>query len=116
MGTSPDGDAIESCTIITMPPNALMAEIHNVKQRMPAILAANDIESWLSGSADDAHSALKPYPADSMVAWPVSRRVNTPKNNHESLIEPELPAAPKTPDANKDIERAELDPGAFVLE
>ena len=35
---SAEGVALESCTIITMPPNALMAEIHNAKQRMPAIL------------------------------------------------------------------------------
>jgi putative SOS response-associated peptidase YedK len=110
---SAEGNAIESCTIITMPPNALMAEIHNVKQRMPAILAAGDIEAWLTGSADDARGALKQYPADSMVAWPVNRRVNTPKNNHESLIEPEI-AAPKHAG---DIPRpTPLDPGRFILE
>jgi putative SOS response-associated peptidase YedK len=90
-----------------------MAEIHNVKQRMPAILAAGDIEAWLTGSADDARGALKQYPADSMVAWPVNRRVNTPKNNHESLIEPEI-AAPKHAG---DIPRpTPLDPGRFILE
>ena len=109
------GEQTLSCTIITMPPNALMAEIHNVKQRMPAILAAEAIEAWLTGSAGDAHAALKPYPADSMVAWPVSRRVNTPKNNHESLIEPEAPL-PEITQANETTDRAPLDPGAFVLE
>jgi putative SOS response-associated peptidase YedK len=45
---STDGTVPESCTIITMPPNALMAEIHNAKQRMPAILQSADIESWLA--------------------------------------------------------------------
>ena len=83
-----DGTALESCTIITMPPNPLMAEIHNVKQRMPAILQSNEINSWLAGSADEARAALKPYPADSMVAWPVSKRVNIPKNNDAGLIDP----------------------------
>jgi len=34
-----DGVRIQSCTIVTMPANALMTEIHNVKHRMPAILA-----------------------------------------------------------------------------
>jgi putative SOS response-associated peptidase YedK len=82
-----DGTVLESCTIITMPPNALMAEVHNAKQRMPAILQHDDIEAWLSGSADDARGALKPYPADSMVTWPVSTRVNSPKNNDAALIE-----------------------------
>jgi putative SOS response-associated peptidase YedK len=82
-----DGDALESCTIITMPPNPLMAEIHNVKQRMPAILQSADINAWLAGSTDEARAALKPYPADSMVAWPVSSRVNSPKNNDARLID-----------------------------
>jgi putative SOS response-associated peptidase YedK len=42
-----DGAALESCTIIAMPPNPLMAEIHDVKQRMPAILQSSDIDAWL---------------------------------------------------------------------
>lgn len=82
-----DGTAIESCTIITMPPNPLMADIHNSQQRMPAILAAADIEAWIAGTADDARAVLKPYRADSMVAWPVSSRVNSPKNDGIALIE-----------------------------
>src|ERR1039458_4898220 len=91
-----EGAALESCTIITMPPNALMAEIHNAKQRMPAILQSADIEAWLTESTDEARAALKPYPDDLMHAQKVSTRVNSPKNNHASLIEP-----------------APLDPGNF---
>ena len=83
-----DGSVIESCTIITMPPNSLLAEIHNAKQRMPAILQSQDIDAWLSAPLDQARAALKPYPSDSMVAWPVSSRVNTPKNDDAQLIEP----------------------------
>ena len=115
-----DGTILESCTIITMPPNPLMAEIHNVKQRMPAILQREDIEAWLAGSTDDARAALKQYPADSMVAWPVSRRVNTPRNNHASLIAREKLTADNPPIATPaqqselDIER--LDPGEPILE
>lgn len=105
-----DGAEMQSCTIITMPPNKLMAEIHNVKQRMPAILAAEDIGAWLSGSADEARPTLKPYPADLMSAHPVSKRVNAPKNNDEGLIAP----APHA--ANDPSEPAQLDPGSFVLE
>lgn len=85
---SVDGKAIESCTIITMDPNPLMAEIHNTKGRMPAILAAEQHDAWLSGPVDQARAALQPYPAEHMVAWPVSTRVNTPKNNDPKLIEP----------------------------
>jgi putative SOS response-associated peptidase YedK len=115
-----DGMALESCTIITMPPNPLMAEIHNVKQRMPAILQSADIASWLTGSADEARVVLKPYPADSMVAWPVSRRVNTPRNNHESLIEKQTPAMGMlqvaTADGGAAGSTTVLDPGEPILE
>jgi len=82
------GEVIESCVHITMPANRLVAEIHNTKQRMPAILASSDREAWLSGTAEEAWAALKPYPDDHMVAWPVSKRVNTPKNNDAQLVAP----------------------------
>ena len=82
-----DGKAIESCTMITMPANKLMAEIHNTKHRMIAILANEDRQAWLEGSADEAFAVLKQYPETHMVARPVSTRVNSPKNNDQSLID-----------------------------
>jgi putative SOS response-associated peptidase YedK len=82
-----EGVSLQSGTIITMPPNALMAEIHNAKQRMPAILQSADIEVWLTESTDEARAALKPYPDDLMHAQKVSTRVNSPKNNDEKLLE-----------------------------
>jgi putative SOS response-associated peptidase YedK len=82
------GDYIESCTHITVPANRLVGEIHNTKHRMPAILAKEDREAWLTGTPDEAWATLKPYPDDHMVAWPVSTRVNSPKNNEAKLIEP----------------------------
>jgi putative SOS response-associated peptidase YedK len=85
--TSADGVTVESCTIVTMPANKLMTEIHNVKHRMPAILSKEDRETWLTGTADDAFKAIKQYPDTHMVATPVSTRVNTPKNNDLTLIE-----------------------------
>ena len=82
------GDRIESCTHITVPANKLLGEIHNAKQRMPAILAKEDREAWLTGTTEEAWATLKSYPDESMVAWPVSTRVNTPKNNDASLVQP----------------------------
>ncbi len=82
------GDAVESCTIITLPANALMAQIHNSRQRMPAILRREDQEAWLMGTLDDARAALAPYPAEQMVAYPVSTRVNSPRNDGPDLIAP----------------------------
>jgi putative SOS response-associated peptidase YedK len=63
-----------------------MAEIHNAKRRMPAILSAEDLDRWLSGSPDEAKATLKPYPAETMLAFPVSTRVNSPKNNDAQLM------------------------------
>jgi len=70
-----------------MPANKLMAEIHNVKHRMPAIIAREDRETWLSGAPEAALAAIEQYPDTHMVATPVSRRVNAPRNNDASLIE-----------------------------
>lgn len=85
---SPDGVAIESCTLITLPANRLLSEIHNGGLRMPAILRAEDHEAWLAGTQDEARRALQPYPDERMEAWPVSPRVNSAKADDESLIRP----------------------------
>jgi len=83
-----DGTSVESFTLITMPANALLREVHNTQQRMPAILKRTAREAWLAGSADEAWAALVPYPEAHMIAWPVSTRVNKPENNDASLIAP----------------------------
>ncbi len=83
-----DGTVVESCTIITMPANALMATVHNGRARMPAILARDDRAKWLSGSPAEAHAALQPYADGLMVAYRVGSRVNSPRNNDASLLEP----------------------------
>lgn len=84
----PDGTAVESCAIITLPASPLMAEIHNAKKRMPAILRAADRDSWLSTDAASARAALTPYPDDLLHAWQIGARVNSPRNNDAELIEP----------------------------
>jgi putative SOS response-associated peptidase YedK len=84
-----DGSYVFSCTLITVPANMLLAEVHNGKQRMPAILAASQHETWLHGEARAAQESLGSYPAELMQAWRVSRRVNNPRlPNEASLIEP----------------------------
>jgi putative SOS response-associated peptidase YedK len=84
-----DGSYIHSCTLITVPANRLLAEVHNEKQRMPAILAEEEHDTWLSGDEAAAKATLKPYPDEYMLAWRVSRRVNNARlPNDASLIEP----------------------------
>ena len=82
-----DGTVIESCTIITLPASAFMAEIHNSKARMPAILRRADHDSWLRGDPTAAFDCLAPYPEAAMQAHTVSRAVNSPRNNEPRLIE-----------------------------
>lgn len=84
-----DGTDVLSCALITLPANRLMAEIHNEKQRMPAVLREEDHEAWLKGSPLEAKAALAPYPSDTMVAWQVSRRLYAVRSpNDAALIEP----------------------------
>lgn len=94
-----DGSAVESCVHITMPANEIMADIHNAgsnPHRMPAIVRAEDRDAWLSGTPGEARAVLRPYSSDLMVAYEVSTRVNSVKNNSPDLIQPvssgDLPA------------------------
>ena len=79
------GERIESCTIITTEPNALMATIHN---RMPAILPPDAYDLWLDPEAANGRTLLGPFPAEAMEAYPVSPRVGNVKNDDAALIEP----------------------------
>jgi putative SOS response-associated peptidase YedK len=88
---------LESCTIITLPANRLLSEIHNGGLRMPAILRAEDHEAWLAGTLDEARRVLEPYPDDGMLAWPVSPRVNSAKADDESLTRPVEPPSDDQP-------------------
>lgn len=56
-GNATDGGRVFFSTIITTEPNAEIAKIHN---RMPAIIAAPDVDRWLSGSSDGL-DLLRPY-------------------------------------------------------
>ena len=83
---NPEGEPIQSCTIITTPPNELMATIHN---RMPAILRPGAYEDWLNPQLRDTEVLthwLTPYPTELMKARPVSKLVNNPRNDMAELL------------------------------
>jgi putative SOS response-associated peptidase YedK len=80
------GEQILSCAIITMPANELLAEIHNAKQRMPLILPPEVVDTWLTGTPDQAKGLLVPYPSELMRAHRVSKRVNKPENDDPNLV------------------------------
>jgi putative SOS response-associated peptidase YedK len=80
--------AIESCTIITTTPNALVADIHD---RMPVILANDAAIIWLDQNVKDAallSSLLVPYPDAELVAYPVGPLVNSPQHDSADCIQP----------------------------
>jgi putative SOS response-associated peptidase YedK len=79
-------EPIETCTIITREPNSLAAEIHN---RMPVIIEPGDYDAWLH-AADTAiaQTMLQPFPSQLMRYFPVSKRVNSPKNDDRDLVTP----------------------------
>lgn len=56
---------IDTHTIITTTPNALVREIHPT--RMPVILQPGDYEAWLLGNSDDAKALMRPLDAKKMV-------------------------------------------------
>jgi putative SOS response-associated peptidase YedK len=82
---NPQGESIETFTMITTSPNPLMSALHN---RMPLILHPADYPRWLDlqTPADTVKNLLKPYPDTAMEAHPVSTQVNSPKNRGEDLI------------------------------
>lgn len=85
--TGGDGSLLETCTILTTTPNALMVSIHN---RMPVILDPADFEMWLDPGEhpDQARHLLRPYPPEKMAAYPVSSMVNSPQNDVPACIVP----------------------------
>ncbi|MFT5368040.1 MAG: putative SOS response-associated peptidase YedK [Candidatus Latescibacterota bacterium] len=85
---SPEGDEIDSCTIITTEPNELMASIHN---RMPVILPPEAYAAWLDPKErrpEDLQTLLTPFPTKEMTAHAVSSLVNIPGNDSAECIAP----------------------------
>ena len=82
----PGGEPLESCTIVTTTPNELLAEIHD---RMPVILPPEAYGPWLDPAHRDTEGLqrlLQPFPASLMRAYPVSPRVNSPRNDDRGCI------------------------------
>lgn len=74
--TGPEGEIIESCTILTTDANEIMEPIQD---RMPAILKPEDYDLWLDPEVKDPEllkPLLRSYPAGEMVVEPVSPKVN----------------------------------------
>jgi len=84
---TPEGEWLKTCTIITGEPNEIVAPIHN---RMAVILPRGIEHDWLNHDDEIGHtlSLLKPYPAEDMIAYEVSKKINSPKNDEPSVLQP----------------------------
>ena len=60
--------------------------VHN---RMPVIVQAKDYQRWLDPENQDVADIPATPPSEGGIAYPVSRQVNSPKNDDAKLIEPE---------------------------
>jgi putative SOS response-associated peptidase YedK len=86
--TSPDGEEVPTCAIITTEANEVMAKVHH---RMPAIIPPEDRESWLDPDISDPEALLpllRPYDVGEMEIVPVSNDVNSARNQGPDLIRP----------------------------
>jgi putative SOS response-associated peptidase YedK len=87
------GEPLESCVIVTRPSAGRVLEIH---ARMPLIIPGSAHAAWLDPAITDGGrfaGVIADDTAVALAAYPVSRRVNNPRNDG-----PEL-AAPATADA-----------------
>ena len=79
---SPEGETLRSFAILTTAANATMLALH---ERMPVILEAASWDAWLNGP----HDGLMAPAADGVLRlWPVSRTVNSVRNNGAALLDP----------------------------
>ena len=85
------GEILESCTILTVPSNDVVAPLHD---RMPAILDLDQASIWLDADAppEVLKEVLAPFPAEAMEAYRVSPKVNSVAYNSPELTQPFRPA------------------------
>src|SRR6266566_4213529 len=66
---APDGQVLDTCTIVTTDANALLRDVHD---RMPLILAPEDYARWLDRSTSAVTDLITAYPADMLRVHPIS--------------------------------------------
>ena len=93
---SPEGQVVQSCTIVTTPANPLIQPLHN---RMPVILPEETQALWLDPLTEDPkilEPLLVPAPVEMLTSHPVADTVNSVKNQGPECILP-LPERPDEP-------------------
>jgi putative SOS response-associated peptidase YedK len=83
---NPEGAPLYSFSIVTTGANAIGLPIHD---RMPAILPGKAENLWIDpefGDVNKLAELIKPFPAEEMEVYEVSRLVNSPKNDSPDCI------------------------------
>ena len=87
---SKDGEErLDTFTILTTESTGAIADLHH---RMPVMLDDISAEHWLAGDGDNPpvlREILSASAATPLRAWPVTKAVNTARNDGEALIEPQ---------------------------
>lgn len=86
--TGPNGEELDSCTIITTAANSTMKEIHD---RMPVILSPEVYSAWLDTSrqsTSEAVNLLQHVTAEPLVLTEVNTLVNNPRNDVAECLQP----------------------------
>lgn len=85
-----DDIVVDSCALLTVPANTLLAEINNTTSQMPAILRRESYDTWLRSNVTEASGLLETYPQTGMVSHPVAPHVNHLGFDEPWLIRPVL--------------------------
>lgn len=85
------GEVLESCSVITVPANDLVAEIHD-KKRMPVYLHPEEYDEWLdpdNNNTDELQNLLTAYPEEAMDCFEIDPAIGNIKNDYPELIKPQ---------------------------
>ena len=83
-----DDDVVESCALLTVPANPLLAKVDRTTGVMPAILRHEDYDTWLRSSVTEAAALLQTYPHTAMTSHAVPPYVNHLQFDEPRLISP----------------------------
>ena len=80
---APDGSPLRSVCLVTTAANHVMAPVHD---RMPVVVAPQHWEEWLAAPADPVARLIVPCGDEELQVWPVSRRINSAREDDAALI------------------------------
>jgi putative SOS response-associated peptidase YedK len=116
--TGPNGEELETATIVTTRANRMLSTIHD---RMPVILAPDAFDLWLDSATVDATTAaalIASAPEGVLEAYEISTAVNRTANDNPKLLEPVGATAPepvKPPAPRARVKRGKKDDGQETL-